>query len=155
MKLALNGALTIGTEDGANIEIRDAVGADNIFVFGLSADEVRRMREAGYRSRDVYETNEELKEVLHQLAKGTFSPDEPHRFMPIVHSLLDHGDHYMLLADFAQYVETQERVDALYADSDAWTTMAIRNVASMGSFSSDRTIREYASKIWGVQSLDL
>ena len=155
MKLALNGALTIGTEDGANIEIRDAVGAGNIFVFGLHTDEVRKLRESGYRPRDIYASNPELKQVLDQIAAGAFSPGEPARFLPIVQALLDHGDHYLLLADYAEYVATQERVDALYADADAWTTMAIRNVAAMGPFSSDRTISEYANNIWGVRSLDL
>ncbi len=154
MKLALNGALTIGTEDGANIEIRDEVGADNIFLFGLDADAVRRTRETGYRPRDIYESNPELKTALDMIASGAFSSDEPHRFMPIVHSLLDHGDHYLLLADYAQYVAMQDSVDVLYTNSDAWTRMAICNVASMGAFSSDRTIGEYASNIWGVRSLD-
>jgi starch phosphorylase len=155
MKLALNGALTIGTEDGANIEIRDAVGADNIFIFGLHADEVRQLRESGYRPRDIYAANAELKQVLDAIAGGSFSPDQPDRYQPIVRSLLDHGDHYLLLADYAQYVATQERVDELYVHGDAWTATAIRNVAAMGPFSSDRTIREYASHIWGVRSLDL
>ena len=153
MKLALNGALTIGTEDGANIEIRDAVGADNIFMFGLHTDEVRKLREAGYRSRDVYESNPELKQVLDKITAGAFSPDQPDRFLPVVQSLLDHGDHYMLLADYEQYVAAQDRVDALYADTDAWTTKAIRNVTAMGPFSSDRTIGEYATRIWGVKPL--
>jgi starch phosphorylase len=155
MKLALNGALTIGTEDGANIEIRDAVGADNIFIFGMLTNEVRELRERGYRPREYYEANPELKAVIDAIAAGVFSPDEPGRFLPIVQALLDHGDHYFLLADYAQYVAAQERVDALYADADAWTATAIRNVAAMGPFSSDRTIREYANNIWGVQSLGL
>ena len=155
MKLALNGALTIGTEDGANIEIRDAVGADNIFIFGMLTDEVRQLRERGYQPREYYEANAELKAVIDAIASGVFSPDQPDRFMPIVQGLLDHGDHYCLLADYAQYVAAQERVDALYADADAWTATAIRNVAAMGPFSSDRTIREYAENIWGVRSLDL
>lgn len=155
MKLALNGALTIGTEDGANIEIRDAVGADNIFVFGLQTEEVRTLRENGYQPRDIYASNAELKLVLDDIAAGTFSPGEPARYQPIVQALLDHGDHYMLLADYAPYIAMQERVDALYADADAWTTMAVRNVAAMGPFSSDRTISEYANNIWGVRSLDL
>jgi len=154
MKLALNGALTIGTEDGANIEIRDAVGADNMFMFGLRAEEVRQLRESGYRPRDTYASNPELKQVIDQVAAGGFSSDQPDRFMPIVQALLDHGDHYLLLADYAQYVVAQERADALYTDADAWTAKAIRNVAAMGPFSSDRTIREYASQIWGVRSLD-
>ena len=153
MKLALNGALTIGTEDGANIEIRDAVGADNMFVFGLNAKAVWQKRVTGYQPRAVYDSDAELKAVLDQIAAGVFSTDQPDRFVPIVQSLLDHGDHYMLLADYAEYVATQERVDALYADSDAWSSMAIRNVAAMGPFSSDRTIAEYASTIWGVRPL--
>ena len=154
MKLALNGALTIGTEDGANIEIRDSVGAENIFLFGLRADDVRAVRANGYQPRDIYVANPELKQVLDQIANGAFSPDQPDRFMPIVSSLLDHGDHYLLLADYAQYVAAQEQVDALYADADAWATMAIRNVAAMGPFSSDRTILEYAANVWDVRSLD-
>ena len=154
MKLALNGALTIGTEDGANIEIRDAVGAENIFLFGLHAEDVRKVRADGYKPRDIYAADPELKQVLDQIAHGAFSPDQPHRFMPIVHSLLDHGDHYLLLADYAQYMATQARVDALYADADAWTTMAIRNVAAMGPFSSDRTVLEYAAHVWDVRPLE-
>jgi hypothetical protein len=131
MKLALNGALTIGTEDGANIEIRDAVGAENMFVFGLDAAEVRMMRDEGYQPRVLYEKNPALKQVLDQIGSGRFSPDEPGRFQPIVQALLDHGDHYMLLADYAAYVEAQGRVDALFTDADAWTRKAIRNVAAM------------------------
>ena len=154
MKLALNGALTIGTEDGANIEIRDAVGADNMFLFGLQAEEVRKRRAGGYQPRDIYAADPELKQVIDQIAHGTFSPDHPHRFMPIVHALLDHGDHYLLLADYAQYMATHARVDALYADADAWTTMAIRNVAAMGPFSSDRTVLDYAAKVWDVRPLE-
>jgi starch phosphorylase len=154
MKLALNGALTIGTEDGANIEIRDAVGADNIFIFGLLTAEVGALRAQGYRPREIYDGNAELRQVLNQIAGGLFSPDQRERYQPLVQALLDHGDHYLLLADYAAYVAAQERVDALYADADAWTAATIRNVAAMGSFSSDRTIREYANKIWGVHSLE-
>ena len=153
MKLALNGALTIGTDDGANIEIRDAVGAENMFVFGLDAAGVRRLREAGYCPRDLYDANAELKQVLDQIGGGRFSPDEPGRFQPIVQALLDHGDHYLLLADYADYLQAQEQADALYGDSDAWTAMAVRNVAAMGPFSSDRTIAEYAEGIWRVQPI--
>ncbi|MBL8385470.1 MAG: glycogen/starch/alpha-glucan phosphorylase [Burkholderiales bacterium] len=153
MKLALNGALTIGTEDGANIEIRDAAGADNVFIFGLSAQEVADTRRAGYAPRAHYAADPELREVLDQIGQGRFSSAEPTRYQPIVQSLLDHGDHYMLLADYASYVAAQERVDALYADRAAWNERAIRNVAAMGPFSSDRTIREYAEGIWRVQPL--
>jgi starch phosphorylase len=155
MKLALNGALTIGTEDGANIEIRDAVGAADIFIFGLHTDEVRALRSQGYRPRDIYNANAELKQALDQIAAGAFSPDQPDRFTPIVAALLDHGDHYLLLADYAQYVAAQERVDTLYADADAWTMAAVHNISAMGPFSSDRAIQEYASNIWGVRSLEL
>ncbi len=153
MKLALNGALTIGTEDGANIEIRDAVGAEHMFLFGLRAGDVKRLRADGYQPRSFYESNAELKEVIDQIASGRFSPDEPGRFLPVVASLLDHGDHYMLLADYAEYVAAQERVDALYADRVAWTRTAILNIAAMGPFSSDRAIREYAEGIWRVQPI--
>ncbi|MBK8740320.1 MAG: glycogen/starch/alpha-glucan phosphorylase [Betaproteobacteria bacterium] len=155
MKLALNGALTIGTLDGANIEIRDAVGAQNMFVFGLDAAGVRREREAGYLPRAIYDGNPELRQALDQIGAGRFSPDEPGRFQPIVQALLDHGDHYLLLADYAAYVEAQERADALYADPQAWAATAVRNVAAMGPFSSDRTIAEYAEGIWRVQPVAL
>ncbi len=155
MKLALNGALTIGTEDGANIEIRDAVGADNIFIFGLHADQVRQARLNGYRPREFYESNPQLKQALDAIANGAFCPDQPDRFSPIAQALLDHGDHYLVLADYAQYVAMQDKVDALYRDTDAWTSQAIRNVAAMGPFSSDRTIREYATNVWGVRPLEL
>ena len=155
MKLALNGALTIGTEDGANIEIRDAVGADNIFIFGLHADDVARTRAAGYRPRDIHAAQPELAQVLEQIGGGHFCPEDATRYQPLVQSLLDHGDHYMLLADYQAYVKTQERVDQLYGDPAAWSAMAVRNVAAMGPFSSDRTIREYADGIWRVQSMTL
>ncbi len=155
MKLALNGALTIGTEDGANIEIRDAVGADNIFIFGMHAAEVAKSRASGYRPREIHAANPELRQVLDQIGGGHFSSEEPTRYQPIVQSLLDHGDHYMLLADYAAYVAAQERVDALYGDRPAWLGMAVRNVAAMGPFSSDRTIGEYADGIWRVQPITL
>jgi len=151
MKLALNGALTIGTEDGANIEIRDAVGAENMFVFGLDANGVRDLRIGGYQSRALYEANPALTQVIDQIGSGFFSPDEPGRFQPIVQSLLDHGDHYLLLADYAAYVAKQAQVDALFADPNAWTAKAIRNVAAMGPFSSDRTITEYVEGTWRTQ----
>ncbi len=150
MKLALNGALTIGTDDGANIEIRQHVGDDNIFIFGLKTPEVLSLRASGYQPMRWYEGNPQLKNVLDAIAHGSFSPDEPGRYRGLVDSLLWGGDHYLLLADFASYVETQLRVDALYRQSGEWATKAIANVAGMGAFSSDRTIREYAQQIWGI-----
>ena len=155
MKLALNGAITIGTEDGANIEIRDAVGASNIFIFGLAADEIAKLRARGYASRAYSAANPELERVIEQIKSGAFSPDEPARYQAIAQALIEHGDHYLLLADYADYVRTQERIDELYGTPEAWTAMAVRNVAAMGSFSSDRTIREYAEGIWHVQPLSL
>jgi starch phosphorylase len=150
MKLALNGALTIGTDDGANIEIRQHVGDDNIFIFGLKTPEVLALRASGYQPMRWYEGNPQLKNVLDAIAHGSFSPDEPARYRGLVDSLLWGGDHYLLLADFASYVETQLRVDALYRQSGEWAGKAIANVAGMGAFSSDRTIREYAQQIWGM-----
>ena len=153
MKLALNGALTIGTEDGANVEIGDAVGVDDIFIFGHTVDEVQRLRAAGYDPKAVCAAEPALQQVLDQIASGFFSPDEPDRFKPITDSLLEHGDRYLVLADFAAYVACQARVDGAYRDPAAWTAMAIRNVAAMGRFSSDRAIAEYAATIWDAQPL--
>ncbi|HLL12888.1 MAG TPA: glycogen/starch/alpha-glucan phosphorylase, partial [Rubrivivax sp.] len=152
MKLALNGALTIGTDDGANIEIREQVGDDNIFIFGLSAGEVMGLRVAGYQPLRIYERNTRIKAVLDAVAGGQFCEEEPGRYRALVDSLLWGGDHYMLLADFDSYVAAQERVDALYRDRMAWARKAIANVAGMGYFSSDRTIAEYARLVWGIQA---
>ena len=150
MKLALNGALTIGTDDGANIEIRQNVGDDNIFIFGLKTPEVVSLRAAGYQPMRYYESNPQLKHVLDAIAGGAFSPEEPGRYRGLIDSLLWGGDHYLLLADYGTYVETQLRVDALYRQGGEWASRAIANVAGMGAFSSDRTIREYAQQIWGM-----
>jgi starch phosphorylase len=150
MKLALNGALTIGTDDGANIEIRQQVGDDNIFIFGLSASEVAASRAAHYQPLRIYEENTRLRAVLDALAGGQFSPAEPGRYRALVDGLLWGGDRYMLLADFDAYVAAQARVDALYRDRQAWARKAIANVAGMGFFSSDRTIRKYATEVWGL-----
>ncbi|OGK84585.1 MAG: glycogen phosphorylase [Candidatus Rokubacteria bacterium GWC2_70_16] len=148
MKLALNGALTIGTLDGANIEIRNEVGPDNIFIFGLGAEDVARLRASGYRPLDVYQAQPELKQVLDMIGSGYFSPDEPGRFQPLVDALLQHGDHYLLLADYASYLGCQREVEATYRDQERWVRKAIANVASMGQFSSDRTVLQYATEIW-------
>jgi starch phosphorylase len=150
MKLALNGALTIGTDDGANIEIRQHVGDEHIFIFGLSAAEVTAQRAAGYQPMRLYETQPRLKAVLDAIGGGAFSPDEPGRYRGLVDSLLWGGDHYMLLADFDAYLAAQARVDRLWQDPEAWAAKAIANVAGMGFFSSDRTIREYAQQVWGL-----
>ncbi|MGZ8218375.1 glycogen/starch/alpha-glucan phosphorylase [Methylomagnum sp.] len=153
MKMTMNGALTIGTLDGANIEIRDAVGAENFFLFGLTADRVEDLHRHGYHPwRDYYHTNPELKRALDMIAGGHFSPDEPDRFRPVVDSLLVGGDRYALLADYADYVRSQEAVDKLYRNEEAWTRKAILNVARSGRFSSDRSIREYAELIWGISA---
>jgi starch phosphorylase len=148
MKLALNGALTIGTLDGANIEIRNEVGEDNIFIFGLTADGVAKLRASGYRPLDYYLANDELRQVIDMIARGYFSPEEPDRFKPIVDNLLDNGDHYMLLADYASYVACQNAVEAAYRDQTQWLRKVILNVANMGQFSSDRTIQQYAEQVW-------
>ena len=150
MKLALNGALTIGTDDGANIEIREKVGDENIFIFGLRTPEVIKLRHDHYQPMRQYEGQPALKAVLDAIAGETFSPGEPGRYRGLVDSLLWGGDHYLLLADYASYVETQERVDALWRQPSEWAARAITNVAGMGAFSSDRTIREYATQIWGM-----
>jgi starch phosphorylase len=153
MKLALNGALTIGTDDGANIEIREHVGDDNIFIFGLAAADVLALRQRGYQPLRHYESNAPLRAVLDAIAGGVFSPREPARYRALVDSLLSGGDPYMLLADYEAYVEAQARVDHLYRRPAEWARRAIANVAGMGVFSSDRTISEYASQIWHVEPI--
>jgi len=155
MKFALNGALTIGTLDGANVEMKDNVGDDNIFIFGNTTPEVADIRAHGYQPRSFYEANPELQGVLDAIRDGKFSPGEPARYQGIYDTLVNWGDQYLLLADYASYVETQARVDALYRDPDAWTRMAILNVAGMGAFSSDRTIAEYAHQIWKTKPVIL
>ncbi|MDH6592446.1 starch phosphorylase [Variovorax sp. TBS-050B] len=155
MKFALNGALTIGTLDGANVEMRDNVGAENIFIFGNTTPEVADIRAHGYQPREVYEQNAELRRVLDAIRDGVFSPGEPSRYQGIYDALVNWGDHYLLLADYASYVAKQAEVDALYRDTDAWTRMAILNVAGMGAFSSDRTIAQYAHEIWRTKPVVL
>ena len=150
MKLALNGALTIGTLDGANVEIRREVGEENIFIFGLTAEEAAKLRAGGYRPEDYYRSNDELRQVLDMISSGYFSPEEPGRFKPIVDSLLA-SDHYLLLADYASYVACQAQVEALYRDQEQWLRKVILNVANMGRFSSDRTIRDYAEQVWNAK----
>jgi starch phosphorylase len=151
MKLALNGALTIGTDDGANIEIRQNVGDENIFIFGLKTPEVRALRLAGYQPMRYYESIPALKSVLNSISAGEFSPEEPARYRSLMESLPWGGDHYLLLADYESYVATQSQVDEVYRQRAVWCERAIANVAGMGVFSSDRTIREYAQQIWKIE----
>ena len=155
MKLALNGALTIGTLDGANVEIREEVGDENIFIFGLTADEVVTVKQNGYNPMDYYNANAELREVLDMIGSGFFSQDEPDRFKPIVESLLQHGDNYLLLADYAAYIDCQKKVEIAYRNQQEWVKMAILNVANMGKFSSDRAILQYAKEIWDAKQVDI
>jgi len=150
MKFALNGALTIGTLDGANVEIREEVGADNFFLFGLTVAEVRALYAGGYRPRARYEPNATLREVLDFLAGGGLVPGEPELFRPLVDQLLQH-DPFLVLADYQAYVDCQERVSAAWRDQAAWTRMSILNTARMGKFSSDRAIRDYCEQVWQVQ----
>lgn len=151
MKMAMNGALTIGTLDGANIEIRQEVGEENFFLFGHTAQELMEIKQRGYNPWDHYHANAELRQTLDMMASGHFSPDDPGRYKPLVDSLLLGGDRYALLADYAAYVECHEAVDRLHADPDAWTRKAILNVARSGIFSSDRAIQTYADEVWGVK----
>jgi glycogen phosphorylase len=150
MKLQLNGALTIGTLDGANVEILEEVGEDNIFIFGLTAQEVEKRR-SGYNPWEIYNGDEEIRCAIDLIERNFFSMREPGVFQPLVRSLLEQGDSYMILADLRAYIRTQERVDAAYKDRSGWIRKAILNVARAGKFSSDRTIREYASEIWHVE----
>ncbi|WP_294194121.1 glycogen/starch/alpha-glucan phosphorylase [uncultured Sphingomonas sp.] len=150
MKFALNGALTIGTLDGANVEIRDHVGADNIVIFGLTADEVAAKRAGAYNPREVIENSAELAQAVNAIASGVFSPDDHNRYRDLMNGLYDH-DWFMVAADFDAYAAAQREVDRRWGDRDGWNRAAIHNVANMGWFSSDRTIGEYAHEIWGVK----
>jgi len=137
------------------VEMRDNVGAENIFIFGNTTPEVADIRAHGYQPRDIYEANPELRRVLDAIRDGAFSHGETARYQGIFDALVNWGDHYLLLADYASYVAKQAEVDALYRDSDAWTRMAILNVAGMGAFSSDRTIAQYAHEIWRTKPVVL
>jgi starch phosphorylase len=148
MKLALNGALTIATHDGANDEIADAVGRENIFMFGHTFDGLQNLKREGYDPAAIYEANAELRQVLDMIGTGYFSPEHPDMFVPIFDALVRHGDHYMLLADFDAYVKCQDHVDAAFGNPQQWTRKAILNVARIGRFSADRLVREYAATVW-------
>jgi starch phosphorylase len=150
MKLGMNGALTIGTLDGANIEIREAVGEDNFFLFGLTAAEVLEHRRANIPGRAAYDATPELREVIDLVAGGFFSPEERGLFAPLVDTLLGR-DEYLVMTDFAAYAAAQRRVDGAFRDAETWTRKAALNVARLGGFSSDRTILEYAREIWDIR----
>jgi len=151
MKLALNGAMTLGTLDGANIEIRECVGSDNIFIFGMDSSETRSLRERGYVPKDFVERNPALGEALEMLDAGFFTPDDAGAAEPVVDRLLGDGEPFLVLADFDAYEEAQARVDRLFGDADEWSRRAAINSLSMGPFSSDRSIREYADRIWNLR----
>jgi starch phosphorylase len=151
MKLSLNGALTIGTLDGANIEIREQVGAENIFIFGLTADEVAARRRSGYSPSEIAKANPELQQTLDMIDAGYFTPGNLADGKPIVDRLLSEGEPFFVLADFAAYAAAQDEVDALYLRPDEWRRKAVINTLSMGIFSSDRSIREYAQRIWRIK----
>ena len=152
MKLALNGAVTIGTLDGANIEIAEEVGDDNIFIFGLTVDEVNELKASGYKPYDYYYKNPEIKAVLDWLETDYFTPGKPGALASIKQSLLDHGDQYLVLADYEAYSKAQEEVDKAYRDKERWAKMAIINTAKMGKFTSDRSIRDYVERIWKLNA---
>jgi starch phosphorylase len=151
MKLALNGALTIGTLDGANIEIREHVGAENVFIFGLTAVQVAEKLAAGYQPRRELAANPDLKATLDLIASGFFSPGRPDDAKPVIDRLLSDGEPFLVLADFAAYALAQAQVDALYLQEDEWSRKAVINCLNMGYFSSDRSIRDYAERIWAVK----
>ena len=154
MKFALNGALTLGTLDGANVEILDNVGEDHIFIFGNTVEQVEALRCEGYRPFDYYQNDEQLRDVIDQIIRGDFSPEEPNRYHSLIQGLQYH-DYYQSFADFRSYVEAQKAVDKKYQDRDAWIASTIQNMVNMGFFSSDRTILEYAKNIWKIEPLKL
>ncbi|MFP4460003.1 MAG: glycogen/starch/alpha-glucan phosphorylase [Candidatus Zixiibacteriota bacterium] len=151
MKFQLNGAITVGTLDGANIEIKEEVGDDNIFIFGKTADEIQELYSNGYNPREIYEENKQLKRVLDMINDNFFNPYEPGIFKPIFEELVNQGDHFAVLADFQSYVDIQEKISEEFLDSEKWITMSIRNMTRSGKFSCDRTIQEYAHEIWKIK----
>jgi starch phosphorylase len=152
MKFALNGALTIGTDDGANVEIRQLVGDDHFFLFGLTEPEAAAIAETGYRPSAYYEENPTLRRALDLVAKGEFSGGDRSVFEPVVSNLLGE-DRFMVLADFQSYLDAQDRVEAYYRDPEAWSRSAVLNVARSGFFSSDRSMRDYLDRIWHAEPL--
>jgi starch phosphorylase len=154
MKFMMNGALTIGTLDGANVKIREEAGAENFFLFGLTTEEVAELKRSGYHPSDCYHSNPELKAVLDLIRDGYFSRGDRDQFKPLIDNLLYH-DPYMLLADFRSYVDCQGQISQAWCDVEHWSRMAILNIARSGKFSSDRSIREYCDDIWKVQPVPI
>lgn len=154
MKFTMNGALTIGTLDGANIEIREEVGEENFFLFGLTAGEVQQLNQQGYNPYQYYNSNPALKRVIDMISSGYFSNGDPDLFQPLVDSLIYH-DEYMLFADYQSYIDCQDRVDKVFRDQDQWIRMSILNVAHCGKFSSDRTIKAYCDEIWNAKPVQV
>jgi glycogen phosphorylase len=152
MKFMINGALTIGTLDGANVEMREEAGPENFFLFGLTESEVEELKVKGYRPADFIDANDELREVLDLIANGTFSHGDTEVFRPLVDNLR-YDDPFLVCADYASYVECQDRVSAAWLDGESWTKMSILNTARSGKFSSDRAIAEYCEDIWNVWPL--
>jgi starch phosphorylase len=154
MKFSMNGALTIGTLDGANVELRDEVGADNFFLFGLTAGEIEELRRGGYDPREWYRRDSELATVVDLVSSGFFSRGDTELFAPLLYGLMNY-DPYFVLADFASYTQCQRRVGETFRDRELWTRMSILNTARTGKFSSDRAIREYCRDIWRVPSVPI
>ena len=154
MKFAMNGALTIGTLDGANIEIREEVGTDNFFLFGLTVEQVKERKACGYNPRKYYDSDETLRQAIDQIRSGVFSRGDSHLFGPLVQALLQ-WDEYLVLADYRSYIECQDQAAQLYQNQNQWTRAAIFNVARMGKFSSDRSIREYCQDIWHARPVPI
>ena len=161
MKFMLNGAITLGTMDGANVEIVEEVGAENAVIFGLSADEVIKYEnEGGYNPMEIFNNDQDIRKVLMQLINGTYSPDEPELFRDIYNSLLntqssDRADTYFILKDFRSYIDAQNKINDLYKDKDRWSKMAMLNTACAGKFSSDRTIQEYVDEVWHLDKINI
>jgi starch phosphorylase len=154
MKFTLNGALTIGTLDGANVEIREEVSAENFFLFGLTEAEVVKIQREGYRPATYIENNPQLAEVIHLIASGHFSHGDTEIFCPLMDNLIHH-DPYLVLADYADYVACQDKVTAVWEETELWTRLSILNTARAGKFSSDRAIREYCNDIWKINPLSI
>lgn len=150
MKFMLNGALTIGTMDGANVEMAEEAGEDNFFIFGMRVEDVERLDQRGYNAQEYYDRIPELRQIIEQLSSGFFSPKQPDLFKDIVNMLMHH-DRFKVFADYEEYIKCQDKVSELYKNPREWTRMVIRNIATSGKFSSDRTIAQYAREIWGVE----